>query len=177
MTRVEAYRRDAEYAFRELLKAVEGLTERHSWAMLPPGADDYLHTDGSIHGVVLHLASVKWAYGSICFRNSEIRWRDIADHIEAFEPSWQGALDYLKEGQEYWMLGWATLTEGHLDNIVPTNYKEDLPAWRMIQIMNHHDAYHAGQIAVIRYATVETDTHPMSQAEDIRQHCRESKHW
>ncbi len=177
MTRIEAYRRDAEYAFSELQKALDGLSEGHAWAVLPPAAEDYLHTDGSIQGVVLHVASGKWVYGSISFRNTEIRWRDAAEQIEAFEPSWAGALDYLKRGHEYWMASWASLTEEDLDREVPTNYATDLPAWRMIQIMNHHDSYHAGQVATMRYTTTSTMKPPTSYAEDIRKYCADSKHW
>lgn len=177
MTRVEAYRQDAEYAFGELLKSVEGLTKAESWAVLPSADDDYLHSDGSIHGLVLHIAGSKWAYASIGFRNTEIRWRDMAEQVASFEPSWPAALDYLCKGHEYWMASWADLTEDDLDRMIPTNYKEDWPAWRMIQQMNFHDTYHAGQIAVVRYATKGSSTPPPSCAEDIRTYCRDSKHW
>lgn len=177
MTRIEAYRQDAEYAFGELIQSLEGLTQEQAWAVLPPAEDEYLHTDGSIQGVVLHIASGKWVYGSISFRNTEIRWRDAADQIEIFEPSWTGALDYLTQGHAYWMASWATLTEEELDRDVPTNFATDRPAGQMIQMMNHHDSYHAGQIAILRYATGLATEPPPSYAEDIRKYCRESKHW
>ena len=177
MTRVEAYRQDAEYAFGELLTALDGLTEQQAWDVLPAAEDDYLHTDGSIQGVVLHMASGKWVYGRIGFRNTEIRWRDAADQIASFEPTWAGALDYLKRGQEYWLACWASLVEEEMDQVIPTNFSTDRTAAQMIQMMNHHDSYHAGQIALLRYSTQPSAGPPPSYAEDIRKYCRESKYW
>ncbi|MBX3117573.1 MAG: DinB family protein [Fimbriimonadaceae bacterium] len=177
MTAIDLLKLDAEYGFKQLMEALEGITQPQAWAKLTPQGKEYLHTDGSVQGIALHIASVKWAYASITFRNTELRWHQIADQMEAFEPSWDGALDYLKRGHDYWMASWADLKEEELEEMRPTNYKKELPAWRMIQIMNQHDAYHAGQIATIRYAAGESDTPPMSYAEDIRGSCQDSAAW
>jgi len=176
MTAIELLKRDAEYAFGELTKSLEGVTEGQAWSVLPNHGPDYLHTDGSIYGIALHIAGLKWAYGSICFRNTELRWRDIADQMEAFEPSWEAALDYLRRGHEYWMAGWANITD--LEAMHPTNWQRgDCPAWEILQITSQHDSYHAGQIVVLRYGVGETDVKPASAAEDIRTYCQESPHW
>lgn len=177
MTRIDAYRQDSAYAFGELMKALDGVTEGEAWAVLPSADDDYLHSDGSIHGLVMHIATCKWAYGSISFRNTEIRWSDLANQVESFEPSWPAAVDFLKRGHDYWMSCLADLTEEDMDRMVPTNYKEDWPIWRMIQQMSYHDTYHAGQIEVVRYGTVESNVKPPSVALDIRTYCKDSKHW
>lgn len=177
MTALDLIKLDAEYGYKQLMEALDSVTEPQAWARIAQVGDEYLHTDGSIQGIVLHIASVKWGYGSICFRNTELRWRQIADQMEEFEPSWAGALDYMKRGHEYWIASWADLTDEGLQEMRPTNYNKELPAWRMIQIMNQHDAYHAGQIAVLRYAAGEADTPPMSYAEDIRGCCQDSAAW
>lgn len=176
MTAFELLKSDAEYGFHALMEALEGVTQGQAWAVLPNLGPDYLHSDGSIHGIALHVATVRWAYGSICFRDAEIRWRDTADQIEAFEPSWPAALDYLERGHRYWMESWSQLTD--LEEIRPTNWASgDCSAWKIIQTMNQHDSYHAGQIAMLRYGCPESEIKPPSVAEDIRKYCRDSKWW
>lgn len=175
MTVLELLKRDAAYAWKELMTSLEGVTEAQSWSVLPNLGPDYLHTDASIHGIVHHIAGSKWMYGSICFRNTEMRWHQLADQIEAFEPSWEGAMDFLKRGQEYWLASWENLED--LDEIRPTNWKTDRPAWEIIEIVNQHDSYHAGQISLLRYGAPETSVPPPSAAEDVRTYCRESPHW
>ncbi len=175
MTLLDLLKSDAEYAYAELLKSIEGVTEPQAWTILPNNGPDYLHTDGSIQGIVLHICSTRWAYASICFRNTEIRWRDIADQMEQFEPSWDKAIDYLKRGHEYWMASWANIED--LNEMRPTNWKEDRPAWQILQIASQHDSYHAGQIALLRYAVGDSQTPPPPYAEDIRKYCQDSKHW
>ena len=176
MTTLDLLKSDAEYGFNEVMKSLDGVTEAQSWSVLPNTGPDYLHTDASIHGIVHHMASVKWMYGSICFRDTELRWREYADQVAAFEPSWPAALDYLQRGHEYWMKSWANLE--NLEEMRPTNWKSgDCEAWKIIRIMSQHDSYHAGQIAVLRYGVGETDIKPSSAAEDVRTYCRESAHW
>ena len=177
MTLVQSLRSDAEYAFGELMQAVDGLTQEQAWGKLPASSDEYLHTDGSVQGILLHTASSKRMYGSICFRDTELRWQDCAKEFEAFEPSWEKSLEFVHFAHKYWMESWAHLTDDRLEEIRPTNWKTDRSAREIIRIMNHHDAYHAGQIAMVRFAAMPSTTPPESQAEDIRQYCRDSKHW
>lgn len=177
MSPIQLLKENAEFAFKEVMIALDGVTEGQAWAVLPERGTDYLHTDGSIHGIVYHMAGVKWMYGSICFRDTEIRWRDIAEQIERIEPSWQGAVDYLVAAHQYWMASWADFPEDRLEEMRPTNFKQDWPAWKMIRLMNQHDSYHAGQIAVFRYASPESQIHPPSCAEDVRKSCQDSKAW
>ena len=176
-TAVQLLKSDAEYGFSEFMKALEGVTEKQAWAVLPAAGDEYMHTDGSIHSIVLHVAGGKFMNGSICFRQTEMRWRDLADQIGAFEPSWDAALDYLAKSHEYWLSSWEHLQDSELEEMVPTYFKNDRPALQIIRMVNHHDSYHAGQIAVLRYALLESDVKPPSAAEDVRQSCSELRHW
>jgi len=177
MTAKELLVQDAEYAWKELSQTLEGVKEAQAWSILPNLGGDYLHTDGSIQGIALHIAGCKFMYGSISFLNTEIRWREIAEQMDTFEPSWPAALDYLNRAHQYWMASWADLTNADLELPRPTNYDRDLPAWEMIRIVSLHDCYHAGQIAMLRFAAPETTTPPPSSAEDVRQYCRDSKAW
>jgi len=175
MTTIELLRRDAEYGWKEMMTSLEGVTEAQAWAVLPKGGDDYIHTDGSIHSIVLHCACGKWINGSVCFRNTEIRWRDLAEQIAAFEPNWEAALNYMRRGHEYWMASWAEISD--IEEIRPTNWKKDLPAWQILQVISQHDSYHAGQIAMLRYAVGESAEKPPSVVADINEHCRNLAAW
>lgn len=177
MDSVALLKGQSELAFQEIVEACAGLSEGKSWAAPPQTGSDYLHTDGSILGVVLHVASAKFIYGSCAFRDNEIRWRDCADRIDRFEPSWTGALDYLHESHRYWLETWGDLLSSDLEAERPNFRGQLLPSWKIIRVMIHHDSYHAGQIAVLRYALVETDKPPISYAADIREFCRDLPSW
>jgi uncharacterized damage-inducible protein DinB len=177
MTAVELLKGQAELAFEEMLTALDGVTENQAWAVLPQNGPDYLHSDGSIHGITLHVASGKMMYGSCGFRNTEVRWRDCAERIETFEPSWQPALEYLHEAQKYWMGCWDSLDDAELEKERPSFRNQPWPTWKIIRMLIHHDSYHAGQIAVLRYGVGESSVPPPSVAEDIRKYCAELPSW
>lgn len=177
MTTVEHLRLNAEFAFSEFMTALDGVTQGQAWSVLPQGGPDFIHSDGSIHGVVLHVATCKFAYGSIGFRNSEIRWRDMAEKVETFEPDWASALDYLREAQAYWMDCWSGLTDSDLQTEIPHFSGKMWSTWRILQMVTHHDSYHGGQIALLRYAVGESTTPPPSVAEDIRKYCVDLPSW
>jgi len=177
MTAVQLLRVQADFAFAEFKGAIEKATESEAWARLPSADDDYLHTDGSLQGIVLHVAGCKVIYGSVAFRNSEVRWRDVADRMDQFEPSWSGALAYLDEAHAYWMDSWAGLSDEDLTREFLHFRGKLWPAWRIVNMAIHHDSYHGGQLAVIRYATVGASVPPPTSASDIRNCCRELPSW
>lgn len=167
----------ADFAYSELRTALEGVTEAQAWSVLPEGGMDYLHSDGSIQGIVLHIASGKYMYASSAFLGGSIRWRNLAEQVEAFEPSWEAAVEFLEKGHKVWMDSWAHLTDDQLTMDVEHIRGRILPAHRIITILTHHDGWHGGQIAMLRAALGETDVPPPSAAEDIRMHCAELPHW
>ncbi|MBL1150340.1 MAG: DinB family protein [Armatimonadetes bacterium] len=174
---VEILRRAAESAFSELTNSIDGVTEPQSWARLEQGGKDYLHTDASILGIVLHVASAKLMYASAAFRQLELNWRSVAEKVEAIEPNWERSVELHHEAQAYWLRSWEGITDEELESECPTIWGATWPAWRVIQAMTHHDAYHAGQIAVLRYAVSESSVPPASVAEDIREHCSSLPTW
>lgn len=174
---VEVLKSQAAMAFDEVKTALEGVTEKLSWSVLPKGGSDYLHTDGSIHGMVMHIATCKIMYGSCGFNNTEIRWRDLAERVEKFEPNWQKALDYFAEAQKYWLASWENLSDEQLNEDRPIPSGAQWPACKIICTVTQHEAYHTGQIAMLRYAVSESDTKPPSVAEDIREYCSNLPSW
>lgn len=174
---MDLLKRQCEFNHSAFREALEGVSEGQAWAVLPQGGPDYLHSDGSIHGITLHVASCRIMYGSIAFTNTEIRWRDLAERVERFEPNWQKALEFEAEAQEYWVNSWADLKDSDLEVGVPHFRGAMWPAWKILQTVIHHDAYHAGQIAMLRYAIGESNLPPPSVAADIRQFCCELDSW
>ncbi len=177
MRSVELLRADAEYAFERLVETLSGVERPQAWAILPEVGLDFIHTDGSIQGVVLHIAGGKRMYGSVGFRDSELRWRDVAAQMDAFEPDWDAAMAYLHASHRYWMDAWAGLTDGDLESLRPIPSGGERPAWRIVELLNHHDSYHAGQIALLRYAVGTTDVPPPTSGDDIRKYCADLPHW
>lgn len=175
MTAFELLVSDSTYGYEQLRLSLENCSEGQAWAQLPNLGPDYLHTDATIHGIILHIAGAKKMYGSICFRNTEHRWREIAEEIEAFEPSWEAALTYLNHCHNYWMESWQRLED--VETLVSTNWNKEMPAWKVIRLMSQHDSYHAGQIVVLRYGVAESSKPPPSSAEDIRTYCKDSAAW
>src|SRR5215472_9702114 len=129
---VELLRREAELAYADFLETLAGVTEGKAWAVLPQSGTDYLHSDASIHGVTLHVATCKQIYGSIAFCHSEIRWRDCANQVERFEPSWPAALEYMAESQRYWLGTWESLTDDDLERDVQHFSGKSWPVWKII---------------------------------------------
>lgn len=177
MTAIKLFRRQTEIVHSAFLETLDGVSEGQAWAVLPQGGSDYLHSDGSIHGITLHVATGRIMYGSMAFRNTEIRWRDMADRVAQFEPNWEKAIEYEKEAQDYWVNSWADLKDDDLEGEVPHFSGNLWPAWKIIQTILHHDSYHGGQIAMLRYAVAESKEPPPSVAEDIRKYCADLPSW
>jgi len=174
---IELLRADAESAFAGLRETLADVSEGHAWARLPEGGRDFLHTDASIQGIVLHVAAGKRMYGGVGFGGTTARWRDVAAQMDAFEPDWNAALLYLDASHRAWMDAWAGLRDEELDGPRPRPQGDAWPAWRILQTVSHHDSYHAGQIAVLRYAVGESGVPPPRYGDDIRQYCAELPHW
>ena len=177
MNAVDLLRKQAEAAFNEVMTALDGVTQGQAWAVLPQGGPDYLHSDATIHGITLHVATAKVIYGSVAFRGSEVRWRDLAEELDTFEPTWTSAMEYFKASHQYWLETWAGVTDVDLEKEVPHFSGKMWPVWKVVNTVTQHESYHAGQIAVLRYAIGESDDPPPSVAEDIRKYCRELPSW
>lgn len=175
MTDREILLKQAEFAYQELLDSVKDVTQSQAWSVLPNLGAEEINTDGSIQGIVLHIAVCKYMYGSIGFKQSEIRWNHCATEVESFEPNWEAALTYLQSSQNYWMESWKDLKDFEL--MYPHFRGKEWSASRLIQMVTHHDSYHAGQINLLRYAVQSSSIRPPSVAEDIRLYCPDLPDW
>lgn len=175
--KVDLLKWQTEQTWAEVLQSIEGVTEHQAWGVLPHGSEEYLHTDGSVQGIVLHLATCKIMMGSCGFRGTERRWRDLADELDSFEPSWEASRAYLMQAHDYWLTCLAGIADEDLDQEVSNVHGTKSLAKRMITLVMYHDAYHAGQIAAVRYAAAESLIPPPKQADDIRAHCADLPSW
>lgn len=177
MKSVELLRLEAAYSFGEMVTAIEGVDQPQAWGILPNLGPDYLNTSASIQGMVLHVATAKILYGSVGFRSSEIRWRDVASEVEPIEQDWERSVAYLHRAHQYWLETWEGLTDAELAAEVPHFSGKLWPAWKVIYTVTEHDSYHAGQIAVLRYGVGPGTSPPPSEAEDIRRYCADLPSW
>jgi len=177
MTAVDHLKQQAEFAWTELSSVLEGVTQGQAWSVLPDAGMDYLHSDASIQGITLHIATGKLMYASSAFLDGKYRWREVADELESFEPDWPSALEFLRRAHEVWMASWANLSDADLEKDVADIRGRMVPAYKIIRVVSHHDGWHGGQIAMLRYGVGTSETPPPSQAADIRQYCAELPLW
>ena len=177
MDTIELLRAKAEEAFGQLLTAIDGVDQPLSWAVIPMREGEYLHSNGSILTIVQHVAGSKLMYASSGFLNGQIRFREIADFYEAIGSDWAASVEELKRSHEVWMQSWAGITADDLEQLRPYHSGREIPIWRFLTVMEQHDAYHAGQIEVLKVSLTGTDVEPPSTAEDMRQYCSELPLW
>lgn len=161
MNNSELLRHQADAAFNDLLAVLGGLTEPESWGILKCRPGEYLHTEGSILSNIVHIASCKFMYASAAYRNLDLRWRDVIQRMDAFWPSLDGAMAWLLESQAHWLESWAGETD--FERPVKTNWNETWPSWKVIWTVTHHDAYHAGQIQMLRSVVEPSEVPPPAE--------------
>ncbi len=144
-------RRWSKSAFEDLLESLEGLTDQQSWWCAHLGGTaEYLHSSGSILGIVLHVASCKVMYAEYAFHKGRLTWRDMSKRARGAEPHLDKAIVWLKEAQDFWMRSWETLSDSELSVLRKTNWGDEWPTEKIIPVMLHHDVYHTGQILFVR---------------------------
>jgi uncharacterized damage-inducible protein DinB len=175
---IQLLRLQSDQAFEDLCKALEGVDQNLSWASFPIHPDQYLHTSGSIIGIVHHVAGGKLIYASMAFLNGEVRWRDLAEMIDTIGTDWPATLEFLHSCHQRWMDSWAKLSSQDLNRSVAANRSEEWPAWKLISLVAYHDAHHTGQIEIAKATLSPSDTPPArTEADDIREYCRDSPLW
>lgn len=178
MDAVSLAKLQAEGSFGELLRTISDVNQELAYAVVKLKEGEYLHSNGSILGIVQHLACCKLMYASAAFRDGEVRWRDCAARLDQIASDWTASVEYLKESHAYWMAVLREVSSDDLDRPGLTNWGEQWPRWRIIYCVIEHDAYHAGQIEVLKSQLAPSSAPPDArEADDIRQHCADSPFW
>ena len=177
MTSIQYLKNEAQWYYEQLQEALSGVSEHKAWASVSLMPDEYLHSNGTIIGIVQHMAVGKFIYGSIAFRGSEIRWRDCMDRLEKIGTSWNETLAYLDEAHAYWLASWESLAEEDLDADFLHFRGDRRPGWKIIATVIHHDGYHAGQIALLAASLAPTSVPPDLQLDEERALLMELPSW
>jgi uncharacterized damage-inducible protein DinB len=146
-------RHRAVSSHRELIRALEGVTEHEAGAGSDPGWKRHrwgTGLDGSIAGIVHHVAAWKHAFVE------GLLGRPIPDAEEVPPPSdpsggtsWPLLRLWLDEAGDRLAAALEGLTPAELDREV-TVLEWIYPVYRLVSILIEHDHYHAGQINLLR---------------------------
>ena len=159
-------------AFRE---SIDGLTEGLAWALVDLQPNEYLHTEGSILSQIAHVANGKIIYGSVGFRETEVRWRELSPKIDSLWPNLDAIVAWLYEAHDYWTNSWANVDD--LDSERPRFDGSLVPAWKLIATVINHDSYHAGQIQLQRAILAPSSTPPPPEGALWQKYCETFPSW
>ena len=164
-------------SFEDLCEIVAPVDEPMAWAVVTLKEGEYLHTDGSILSMVQHMASCKIMYASAAFLGGAVRWRDCAEKYDEIGVDWRRSVEDLHEAHRFWLDSWSSLGDDDLESSRLTIRGRELPAWRIIGTVAQHDAYHAGQIEILKSTLSPSSTPPPLLGDDIRANCRDLPNW
>ncbi len=162
-------------SWEDLLESITGLTQELAWATIELQPGEYLHTEGSILSQIAHVANGKIIYGSVGFRETEVRWRELSPKIDSLWPNLDAVVDWLHEAHAYWMDSWASVED--LEAERPRFNGAMVPAWKLIATVMNHDQYHAGQIQLQRAILTPTSTPPPPEGDLWQKYCEEFSCW
>jgi uncharacterized damage-inducible protein DinB len=174
---IDVLRSSSEVAYAELLQSIDGVDQHQSWATVQLIEGEYLHSAGSIIGIVQHIAGGDMLHGSFGFRNEELRGRDLVERMRQIGPDWDKTKAFLDEAHAYWMDSWSNLTDADLELPRGTTWIQKYPAWQIIARVIHHDEYHAGQIHLLRATLKPTTTPADMHYDEEEKYGREHPTW
>ena len=98
----------------------------------------------TIEYLILHIAQCKLMYDECAFREAKLQWKELDC------PEWPESKHYPKKIQEKLVESIKGISDNELEKKVKTNWGDSWSIKRIIFTMIHHDAYHLGQINIIR---------------------------
>jgi hypothetical protein len=165
----------SDLAWDTLRESIDGLTEGLAWASVDLQPNEYLHSEGSILSQIAHVANGKIIYGSVGFRETEVRWRELSPKIDSLWPSLDAVVGWLYEAHDYWMKSWAEVDD--FDAARPRFDGSLRSAWSLIATVTNHDHYHAGQIHMQRAILAPSSTPPPSEGDLWEKYCKDFPCW
>lgn len=165
----------ADQAWDDLRGSLDGLTQELSWAQLELQQGEYLHTEGSILSQIAHVANGKIIYGSVGFRNTEVRWSELSPKIDSLWPNLEAVVGWLHEAHDYWMHSWAEVDDFEVER--PRFNGALFPGWKLISTVTLHDSYHAGQIQMQRTLLAPSSTPPPPEGDLWESYCKDFPCW
>jgi hypothetical protein len=114
------------------------------WEWIPDGGSR------SIRDIVRHVGACKLMYENHAFGDGKLWWADPLVDGAAHTENLESAIAWLREGQQRLRASIAKLSDADLECEVRMNWGEYKPASYLVTVMIHHDAYHAGEINLLR---------------------------
>ena len=155
--------------------SIEGLSEGLAWASVDLQPGEYLHTEGSILSQIAHVANGKIIYGSVGFRDTEVRWRELSPKIDSLWPNLDAIVNWLFEAHDYWMNSWT-----EVDDLDCNRLRFDgsqLPGWKLVATIIHHDHYHTCQIHLQRAILAPSSAPPPQEGVLWEEYCKNFPSW
>ena len=162
-------------AWETLCESIDGLSEERSWASVKLQPGEYLHSEGSILSQIAHVANGKVIYGSVGFRDTEVRWRELSPKIDSLWPNLEAVVGWLHEAHAYWMESWSRVDD--LESVRPRFDGSLVPGWKLVATVTLHDVYHAGQIQLQRSILAPSSTPPPPEAKLWEKYCKDFSCW
>jgi uncharacterized damage-inducible protein DinB len=135
-------------AWDELWSALKGVGDEESGAFRMdswPRHEDWSGEDGSISGIVFHVAAWKHAYAE-GLETGE--WGDEKT-VQPEDDSWAGRLAWLNEENDRLLSALRHLEEDEATSVLINDRPHTLPDI-FLNSMAHHDVYHAAQVNYLR---------------------------
>ncbi len=89
-------------------------------------------SEGSIDSQIAHIANKKIIDGSVGFRKTEVRWRELSPKIDSLWPNLEAVATWLYEAHEYWMNSWAEVDAFDSDRLRFDGSR--LPGWKLVAL-------------------------------------------
>jgi len=142
-----AYRETPWHALR---RTCQSLTQAEmNWRPFPSTRLHYV----CVRDIALHVAACKVVYADYAFGDATLDWGDIGSVLGVdFDPGSgpRKLLSFMDRAQEYLLDHVARATDAVLDRKNPMHHGVPHTGWQTAASMAQHDAWHAGQISILR---------------------------
>ena len=143
-----AYRESPWHAIRRMCT---GLTRAETGWRPFPGSPGFI----SIEDKIRHVAYCKVMYANHAFGDRSFDWGDCEAAIDC--ELWQESgprklLSALDRAHDYLIAHVAAATDTALDRVNRMHHRVPLTGWQVVACMAEHDAWHGGQISILRDA-------------------------
>jgi uncharacterized damage-inducible protein DinB len=102
---------------------------------------------------IAHVADCRCMYADHAFGERKLHWRDcgaITGWAHGKRIAARGLMRGLELAQEYLMERVAQATDRDLDRRNPMHHGHPLTGWQVVACMAQHDAWHGGQVSILR---------------------------
>jgi len=133
-----------ESPFHSICRVLEGASpEELRWSAFP-------HRWGPL--IAIRVAHCKVIYADQAFGEGTLTWGECDSLLGTTwtVPTWERAVAAMDRAHEFLVERVARATDADLSRLNPMHHKVPMTGWQVVASMAQHDAWHAGQIAIMR---------------------------